>query len=339
MRRGVRKGSVLLGTCSLVVGLTLLDSCSTEGSMAAGRTARDHRFENGAVTLELALSKETITTAQDLVLTVAVAGKKGWSVTPPKVGRKIGGFTVVARNAGRPELDRSDSTRQVTTYRLEPLLPGTYFLPPLTAIGRNGRSRIEVTSNKIPVKVASLVPAGAKTPLELKGLIGPLAGPSALPEVLAGATTLFAVVGASLFSLIVRLRRRRRERVEAIPPWVRARTELDGLVELDLPNAGRHKEFYNAIGRLVRRYVEELFDINAPDQTTEEFLYSIRHSPALGRHRRSFGEFLSHCDLVKFAAYLPAQDEVHRAVRSCRAFIDSTGRDFSSQTGEGSKDR
>jgi hypothetical protein len=263
------------------------------------------------------------------VLSVETEVLAGWTPVEPAVGKKLGGFTVKERRPISSEAVSGNYTRSAISYVLEPFLSGTYTVPRLTAKAMNGTKSISVTSEEVPVTVTSLIPAAAKGPVKLKAIAGPVAVPSTLPEIFAGAVTLLAVIAAGLFLFFGRLRNRRREAEEAVPPWVRATRELDHIVSLNLPARGQHKEFYNSISLLVRRYIEEMFELSAPEQTTEEFLYALRDSPALGRHRRFLSEFLSHCDLVKFAAYLPAQDEVHRAVRSCREFIESSSRDYS----------
>lgn len=334
---------------SLGCVLLALSACSINalrgGSTPAGMVnkatnqAIEHRYSSGPVTFVVRASASQIDTAQNLSLTLITKSTSGWTARLPGVGKKLGNFSVASRMVGQPRLSGSTTTEQEVRFELEPFLPGTYVIPPLTVSATNGTTTKTIASDPIHITVTSLIPKGANRPLKLKALAGPIQEPSLWPEAIAGASVLIAAIAATVMMLIGRIRRRLKQKAASVPPWVRARKDLDHLVSLDLPLNGRHKEFYNRISLLVRRYIEEMFDVSASEQTTEEFLYSVRYSSALGRHRRFLGEFLGHCDLVKFAAYLPAQDEVHRAVRSCREFIDSTSRDYSGWTGEESKDR
>lgn len=311
------------------------------GGSTNGSTQKtvEHRYSNGPVTFTVRASASTIDTAQNLRLTLVTKSTAGWTARLPGVGKKLGNFSVASRTVRQPRLSGSATTEREVQYELEPFLPGTYVIPPLSVSATNGTTTETIASDPIRIAVTSLIPKGATRPLKLKALAGPIQEPSLWPEAVAGASVLIAALAATVMMLIGRIRRRFRRKSAAVPPWVRARKDLDHLVSLDLPINGRHKEFYNRISLLVRRYIEEMFDVSAPEQTTEEFLYSVRYSTVLGRHRRFLAEFLGHCDLVKFAAYLPAQDEVHRAIRSCREFIDSTSRDYSGWTGEEQKDR
>jgi hypothetical protein len=75
----------------------------------------------------------------------------------------------------------------------------------------------------------------------------------------------------------------------------------------------------------VRRYLEDRFDLRAPELTTEEFLESVQRAPHLGQdHQVLLREFLRQADLVKFAGLKPAADDVERSVAAARRFLDET---------------
>lgn len=329
--------------------MAALASCAVGGAgravMAASTptvqpgTATEYRYGRGPLIFVLGLSSTRISIAQDLKLTITARSKPGWQVRFPAIGTTLGQFAVAGRSSSGSTLTRAGYILRERSYVLQPFVSGQYAVPPLTVSAGDGKSTIVLKSNKLTVNVESLIPKGTKPVPLLRRAVSPVSLPDTFPEIFAGSAILIAALSATLIYLIGGVGRRRRERRGGVPPWVRALRELDRLVELDLPSRGRHKDFYHKISQLVRRYVEEMFDINAPDQTTEEFLFAVRDSTLLGRHRRVLGEFLAHCDLVKFAPYLPVHDEVHRAVRSCRAFIDSSSSDLKDRTGGGSQRR
>jgi hypothetical protein len=97
-----------------------------------------------------------------------------------------------------------------------------------------------------------------------------------------------------------------------IPPHVRARERLRGALEL----IGQPKPFCIAISHGLRVYLEERFQLRAPERTTEEFLDELQSSPRLSlRQKESLGEFLVRCDLVKFARHEPGEPELRETVR------------------------
>jgi hypothetical protein len=106
-----------------------------------------------------------------------------------------------------------------------------------------------------------------------------------------------------------------------IPPHVRARQRLDrALKYLSDPRL-----FAFEVSDAVRLYLEERFDLHAPERTTEEFLTELQDSSALTAEQKAcLGRFLQSCDLVKFARYEPHEEvlrELHAA--ACR-LVDET---------------
>jgi hypothetical protein len=59
--------------------------------------------------------------------------------------------------------------------------------------------------------------------------------------------------------------------------------------------------------------------------TTEEFLNTLKDSKVLNAGRKILlKDFLSHCDMVKFAKYLPDEKEIEASYGSAKRFIDET---------------
>jgi hypothetical protein len=75
----------------------------------------------------------------------------------------------------------------------------------------------------------------------------------------------------------------------------------------------------------VRQYLEERFQFHAPERTTEEFLHELKATDLLlPQQKESLGEFLSVCDMVKFARYEPGQPELQALHESAIRLIDET---------------
>lgn len=100
-----------------------------------------------------------------------------------------------------------------------------------------------------------------------------------------------------------------------LPAHVRA---LDGL-EAALQDLPEPERFCTRVSAVLRRYLEERFGLNAPDRTTEEFLAELRAGggPLSAEQQGLLADFLTRCDLVKFAPGHPATEEelrgLHRA--------------------------
>lgn len=109
------------------------------------------------------------------------------------------------------------------------------------------------------------------------------------------------------------------------PPHVKAYEALEALKAKGLISAGRIKEYYVELSNIIRHYIEERFIIKAPEMTTEEFLFALRDSGTLtGSHKNLLKEFLTMCDIVKFAKYGPAEEEIRGNFNSAWHFVDET---------------
>jgi hypothetical protein len=110
-----------------------------------------------------------------------------------------------------------------------------------------------------------------------------------------------------------------------IPAHELAMQRLAALMFRRLVEAGRFKEFYDEASLILRCYIEDRFGLHAPERTTEEFLEETRSSSALmDDDVRVLRKFLSHCDMVKFAAVIPSTPEAEGIAATAREFIDRT---------------
>lgn len=83
--------------------------------------------------------------------------------------------------------------------------------------------------------------------------------------------------------------------------------------------------FCSLVSDVLRGYVEDRFELRAPERTTEEFMEELRSSMKLhAAHKSLLEDFLSRCDLVKFARFEPTISELQALLDSALRFIDET---------------
>ena len=83
--------------------------------------------------------------------------------------------------------------------------------------------------------------------------------------------------------------------------------------------------FCFTVSDAIRTYMENRFHLRAPEQTTEEFLEDLTHSPLLNTdQKRALGDFLQQCDLAKFARVEPPQPQLQILHKSAHRLIDET---------------
>jgi len=94
---------------------------------------------------------------------------------------------------------------------------------------------------------------------------------------------------------------------------------------MDLISKGQIKEYYYRLSNIVRHYIENRFKLMAPERTTEEFLAEMTVTERLTEdHKELVGNFLEHCDMVKFAAYGPDSREIENSFNSAKKLVDET---------------
>ena len=109
--------------------------------------------------------------------------------------------------------------------------------------------------------------------------------------------------------------------VPPVPAHIRAKQKLaEAMALIDQP-----KPFCILVSDTVRYYLEERFDIHAPERTTEEFLRELQSTNLLLKDQKeSLENFLESCDLVKFAKYEPGVTELQDLHDSAVRLVEET---------------
>lgn len=109
--------------------------------------------------------------------------------------------------------------------------------------------------------------------------------------------------------------------IPAVPAHDRAKQKLQEALAL----IAQPKPFVTAVSDAERWYLEERFNFRAPERTTEEFLHELKRTDRLTRDQKeSLGEFLTNCDLVKFAKYEPGEPELRNLHASALRLVEET---------------
>ncbi len=140
---------------------------------------------------------------------------------------------------------------------------------------------------------------------------------------------LFLLLGGLILGVLYviskRLERRKITVGKIKTPYECAMLRLKSLQEEDLLNNKRYEEFYLKLSRIIRYYFEEQFTINAPDMTTEEFLADLQALDKLNEKQKNvLKDFLTSCDLVKFAKHEPGREEVEKSFELAKALLEET---------------
>jgi hypothetical protein len=294
-------------------------------ALALAAAARGAAADPAPVTVTAAVSPARATIGTPLRYTVEVAADPGVEVAVEQPAERIGPLDVVDFGVEPP---RTAEGRRVITrwFTLVAWGPGDLALPTPAVRWRRGDGEPEtVPAGTTAVTIESVLAAtpDAKDIRDVKG-VEPV--PVDWRPYWLAAAALAAL--AALVWLVRRLRARGGRAAAAKPPpppHVAAAAALAELARRRLPQAGAFVEHYTALAAIVRTYVERRFGLRAPEMTTEEFLAAgARDARLVPTHRGLLREFLTECDLVKFARHRPTVHDGERALAAAVRFVDET---------------
>ena len=308
--------------------------CDKDSESGAKKSAFeiDKKFERGPLTVHVRVDKAEITIAQTLNLELEATIEPEYEVTMPKVDAVLENFGIVDWESLGNKLDPNNNVVSGYKYRLEPFLSGKYPIPAFTFeffdINSPEEKKYELTTEPIDIEVTSLL-GEQREGLQIADIEDVVAIPRDTSLKWLWIPALVVVVAAAVGVLFYLKRRRAVELIRIFKPAHEIAYErLRILVEEDLVGAGRLKEFYERISDILRRYIEHRFNLRAPERTTEEFLIEMANTDVLNASdKEDLGEFLQHCDLVKFAKYNPTTEQIQRTFDLVKAFIEKTKSD------------
>lgn len=134
------------------------------------------------------------------------------------------------------------------------------------------------------------------------------------------------VIIAVIYLVRILLKRRKESLALARKlPHEIALERLHALRKKELIKSGMAKDHYIELSDIARRYLEDRFLLRAPEMTTEEFLAKLKDEGTLKyEHKALLREFLSACDLVKFAKYGPSEEEAENSYNAAVKLVEQT---------------
>ncbi len=311
---GVFWGSILLGN----------------GRVARAEEPLQQTTESGPVTARLTLEPAKPRIGDVVTFTIQVTAEKDVEVLMPEFGEALERFSIIDF-VPRESLDEEGRLVATQRYRLQPPSSGKQAIPPILIeyVDRRparqqapqGLDAYELLTQRLEFEVQSVMPADVSA--QLKPPLGkitppPPPAPPWWPWILAA-----VVVGGLAIPLLSWAWQAWRKRARRRSAYQIARARLDRLLARE--GLEQVDAFYVELSSIVRRYLEDRFQLRAPELTTEEFLTSVGNSPDLSAdHQRLLREFLREADLVKFAGVRPSRTDVDRSVQAASRFLEET---------------
>ena len=301
-------------------------STSTPTTKAGSAESLHEEIERGPVKVEIDISPKEPRLSDEPKLTLTVTAADNVDVRMPPFGQSMGEFVIRDFHEPNPRMaDGQQVLQQV--YTLEPLIAGTLFVSPLIIEFTDNRPDADgkehsIETEPIKLEIATMIGAEAPSLTDLR----PVEAPVDVPDPGFGWTPWWA--GGGVFAVLLALAlvwKRRRSTGPKDPeftPQQLAWRELNDLLGSKLSETDV-KEFFVQLTHVVRRYIERSTGVNAPDQTTEEFLREVNDQKLFSDEENSkLGAFLESADLVKFAGYQPDPENIKQSTHKARAFIE-----------------
>ena len=279
-----------------------------------------------SVSVSAGVDKARATIGEEINYKITVDFPENVEVFFPETQDKIGGLTVKDFAVSDNKSDEGRITRELS-YVLETYKASSYIISAFD-IKYKEKLKPEIELAKTPeifVEVVTVLDADAS---DVRGIKPPVS----LDKRYFKLYIIIAIVFGVLLLVAIVLHyiyHRKQTEMESIPEPLSAHqiayNDLESLRAMDLVSKGQIKEYYYRLSNIVRHYIENRFKLMAPERTTEEFLIEMTVTGKLtGVHKELVGNFLEHCDMVKFAAYGPDSREIESSFNSAKKLVDET---------------
>jgi hypothetical protein len=278
------------------------------------------------------LEPHTILIGDQVNLSLNFSFPSGTQVVWPSIKDTIlGNIQVISRTKVDTSWFPDKKNLQLTQkLRLTCFDSGFYTIPPIRFYYRN-LPDTTIRFEQTEIQILTVHTLAVDTTLAIKPIKGPVKIPFSileyLPWIIAGMLFL-AIAGFLLYYLI---RRRKGEPIFLLRPSVKYQPHEWALMELEklrtkkLWQAGKMKEYHTELTDILRKYIEDRFRLMAMESTTGEILEDLEEKTGIRKEcRTTLGKILSMADLVKFAKYLPLQEDHEQSMENAVDFINKT---------------
>ncbi len=266
-------------------------------------------------------------------LEVEALAEDGVELLMPEFGEALDRFLILDF-APSESIAGDGRFRSLQRYTLEPPNSGDHSIPPLliefvdrrpgAKAAPEGADAYELLTERMDFSVQSVLPENAGNDLRpMPGRLSPLGVHGLSLWLAVGVAALVLALAAPFVYRAWEAREVARRQRSA---YQVASADLEDLLQWQAhPSGNEIEKFYVRLSGIIRRYLEDRFDLRSPELTTEEFLALASRSPDLNPGLRSLlGDFLTRADLVKFAGFQPSPDEIDESVHSARRFLEET---------------
>lgn len=283
----------------------------------AQRTLIDVRMDSSAILIgEQTKLSYTLTT-----------DKEGGAVMLLPVDTLMKGVEIVSVSKPDSSIIENDRLQVKQDLLITSFDSSLYLLPPLMAVQGNDT----IYGKQVALKV-STVPVKADKPNEFNDIKSIWEAPFVWADYypLMGGLLGLLLLLALAYYLYKRWKNKKsllpsfKAEEPILPPHEQALKELNALKERKLWQQGKDKEYYTILTEILRKYIDERFDVNAMESTSAEILDVLKKNKEVASVYDGLRDVLVVSDFVKFAKMKPMPDENDRSMNFAFYFIDET---------------
>jgi hypothetical protein len=280
------------------------------------------------VTVKATVDRDSVTIGDRIKYTIEVKAEKGFEIKFPEFGENLARFTIKDFGSSKSGLFGKKTYSQ--WYILDTFETGSFTIPiAIVQFRKKGEEEWRgIATNQVKIEVVSLLDEDLEK-ADIRDIKGPVGLNNRLYLYLILLLFLIIVILLVIFLFIKRKQRPEESSIPPPPAHEVAYEALRSLKKRHYLKAGKVREYYFELSDILRRYMENRFNLRAPEMTTDEFLATLRSSESLNSAQKGLvRDFLSHCDMVKFAKYRPADAEAEASYESAKRLIDETREDI-----------
>lgn len=276
------------------------------------------------VTVKANVDRDSVTIGSMVKYIIEAKANKGYEVKFPEFGENLAEFTI--KDFGSSKSGLFSEKTYLQWYILDTFETGSFEIPiAIIQFRKKGEDEWKgVATNKINIEVTSLLDEDLEK-ADIRDIKGPVSFNSR--PYFYGILALLLIILIALVIFIV-IKRRRQHEEPSIPPLPAHQVAYEALSDLKKKNyfkVGKVREYYFELSDILRHYMENRFNLRAPEMTTDEFMTTLKSSESLSSAQKGLvRDFLSHCDMVKFAKYLPPDTEAETSYESAKRLVDET---------------
>ncbi|MEK6645175.1 MAG: BatD family protein [Candidatus Firestonebacteria bacterium] len=277
------------------------------------------------VTIKASVDKSKITIGDRFNYKVIIEAKKGLSVTLPDIPSTLTSFEIKDYRIDGPKKKWSKVVTK-HSYLLTTFTTGEYKIPALTVeyTDKDGVKK-EIKSPEISIFVESVQHTASDTD-DIRDIKSPLSikGKGLLYATIAILLLIISFVGWNLYQKSLMNKAFWQKTEPTKPAHELAYERFDKLRKMQLIESGKTKEHYIMLSEIIRRYIEDRYNISVLDRTTAELFMEMKKADIDKKHCSFIKEFMDECDLVKFAKYTPEIRKTEEDFSIAQKIVDIT---------------